>query len=249
MTTKTVATGNESIRCNMARRKKSQAEKCVSTDNESVRHLRDSIAGGKHWFTALLESIALWTLPEETCKDRTYRYLIGGEAFDWLLLAERLLSEVEHLVPKSEVVDLLFHSRMPIPITDEEFKGLIGASKYSAQLNYFYGVTVEEALVLAVEGEVRKEQTAQGIKEGEELGDEVCRRLYGASRHALLVKFRKERGYARGRSIQFQELKEFTYWLFKYRMGNSDKARIASDTAKGLKELERQWKHKHKQRE
>ena len=41
----------------MARRKKSQAEKGVSTDNESVRHLRESIAGGKHWFTALLESI------------------------------------------------------------------------------------------------------------------------------------------------------------------------------------------------
>jgi hypothetical protein len=191
----------------------------------------------------------MWTLPEETCKDRTYHYLIGGEAFDWLLLAERLLSEVKGLVPQEEVVDLLFHSRLPLQMTDEEFKGLIGASKYSAQLNYFYGVTVEEALVLAVEGEVRKEQAARGISEGEELGEEVCRRLYGASRHALLVKFRKEKGYARGRSIQFQELKEFTYWLFKYRVSNSDKVRIASDTAKGLKELERQWKHKHKSRE
>jgi len=233
----------------MARRRKSQAEKNISTDIESVRYLRDSIAGGKHWFTALLESIALWTLLEETYKDRQYRYLIGGEAFDWLLLAERLLSEVEVLVPKEQVVDLLFHSRLPVQMSDEEFKGLIGASKYSAQLNYFYGVTVEEALVLAVEGEVRKEQTARGISEGEEVGDEVCRRLYGASRHALLVKFRKEKGYARGSSIQFHEMKEFTYWLFKFRVNNSDKARIASDTTKGLKELERQWKHRHKNRE
>jgi hypothetical protein len=233
----------------MARRKKSQQDNSVSSDNESVRHLRDSIAGGKHWFTALLESIALWTIPEETYKDRTYRYLIGGEAFDWLLLSERLLMEVDSLVPKAEVVELLFHSRLPLQMADEEFKGLIGESKYSAQLNYFYGVTVEEALVLAVEGEVRKEQLARGISEGDEVGDEVCRRLYGASRHALLVKFRKEKGYARGRSIQFQELKEFTYWLFKYRVNNSDKSRIASDTAKGLKELERQWKHRHKQRD
>ena len=233
----------------MARRKRSQGEKSVSTGSESVRHLRESIAGGEHWFTALLESIALWTLSEETHKDRTYRYLIGGEAFDWLLLAERLLPEVKGLVPQEEVVDLLFHARMPVQMTDEEFKRLIGASKYSAQLNYFYGVTVEEALVLAVEGEVRKEQVGRGSIEGEELGEEVCRRLYGASRHVLLTRFRKEKGYARGRSIQFQELKEFTYWLFKFRVSNSDKARIASDTSKGLKELERQWKNKHKSRE
>ena len=230
----------------MARRKRSQAEKSVSTDNESVRYLRESIAEGKHWFPALLESISMWTLSEEYYKDRQYRYLIGGEAFDWLLLADRLLSEVKGLVPQEEVVDLLFHSRLPVQMTDEEFKGLIGASKYSAQLSYFYGVTVEEALVLAVEGEVRKEQVAQGISEGEEVADEVCRRLYGASRHALLTKFRKDKGYARGRSIQFQEMKEFTYWLFKFRVNNSDKARIASDTAKGLKELERQWKNKRR---
>jgi hypothetical protein len=30
------------------------------------------------------------------------------------------------------------------------------------------------------------------------------------------------------------ELNEFTYWLFKHRLGNSDKARIASDTKKAL---------------
>ena len=233
----------------MAKRRKSHSDNSISTDSESVRHLRESIAGGKHWFTALLESIALWTLSEETYKDRTYRYLIGGEAFDWLLLAERLLSEVKGLVPQEEVIDLLFHARLPLQMTDEEFKGLIGASKYSAQLNYFYGVTVEEALVLAVEGDVRKEQVGRGIIEGEELGEEVCKRLYGASRNALLSKFWEEKGYPRSRSIKFHELKEFTYWLFKFRVNNSDKARIASDTSKGLKELERQWKNKHKNRE
>ena len=140
----------------MARRKRSQGDNSISTENESVRHLRESIAGGTHWFTALLESIALWTLTEETHKDRTYRYLIGGEAFDWLLLAERLLAEVSSLVPQDEVVELLFYARLPVQMTDEEFKGLIGASKYSAQLNYFYGVTVEEALMLAVEEEVHQ---------------------------------------------------------------------------------------------
>ena len=41
--------------------------------------------------------------------------------------------------------------------------------------------------------------------------------------------------------MKLVELKEFTYWLFKYRLNNSDKARIASDTKKALRELERQW--------
>ena len=35
------------------------------------------------------------------------------------------------------------------------------------------------------------------------------------------------------------ESREFNYWLFKYRVKNCDKARIASDTRKGLDQLER----------
>jgi len=233
----------------MAKRRRSHGDNSISTDNESVRYLREAIVGGKHWFTALLESIALWTISEENYNDRQYRYLIGGEAFDWLLLAERLLAEVDSLVPQDEVVELLFHARMPIEISDEEFKQWIGVSKYRAQLNYFYGITVEEALVLAVEGEVRKEQVARGIIDGEDLVDEVHQRVYGAPRGALLSKFRRETGYSDNNSMQFYELKEFTYWLFKFRMNHSDKARIASDTAKGLKELERQRKNMHKPRE
>ena len=33
--------------------------------------------------------------------------------------------------------------------------------------------------------------------------------------------------------------REFTYWLFKFRVKNSDKAKVASDTTKGLNYLER----------
>ena len=39
---------------------------------------------------------------------RTYRYLVGGEAFDWLLLAERLCDEIEDLIPDDEREALLF---------------------------------------------------------------------------------------------------------------------------------------------
>ena len=78
----------------MNRKRRSKAEAAQEPSSgceEALAHLRQSIANGTHWFLALLEAIALWSLPEETVDERRYCYLIGGEAFDWLLLAERLI--------------------------------------------------------------------------------------------------------------------------------------------------------------
>ena len=213
----------------------------ISNDSEAIRHLREDIANGKNWYVALLEAIGRWTVAEESHNGRDYRYLIANEAFDWLLLAERLLSEIAHLIPEKEMLALLFHARAPIELSKEEFCQLIGEAKYRAHLNYFYGITVEEALLLAVEEEARKEQRARALNENNSLWEEAYERTYGSPVKELLSRFRKERGYPRRNSMKLVELKEFTYWLFKYRLNNSDKARIASDTKKALRELERQW--------
>lgn len=213
----------------------------LSRDSQASRHLKEAIALGKQWYIALLEAIGLWTTSEESYNGRNYRYLIANEAFDWLLLSERLLEEVNHLIPEKEAVDLLFCGKAPIEVSKEEFCRLIGEAKYRAHLNYFYGVTVEEALILAVEEETRKEQRARAFKENNSLSDEVYQRIYGAPMNALLKSFRKEKGYRQRNSMELSELKEFTYWLFKYRLKECDKARVASDTKKALKFLERQW--------
>ena len=209
-------------------------------DKEAIAHLKEAIASGKHWYIALLEAIGLWTSAEETHDGRKYRYLIANEAFDWLLLAERLCAEVDGLLPEQEKTALLFFGKFPIELTNKEFKKLIGSAKYRAQLNYLYGVTVEEALVLAVEREVRKEQRLRAYSAEKDVSDEAYRRIYGASQRELLELFGTEKGYAQQGSIEFSQLKEFTYWLFKYRLKNCDKARIASDTKKALNELQRQ---------
>ena len=39
-------------------------------------------------------------------------------------------------------------------------------------------------------------------------------------------------------------MKEFTYWLFKYRLKKCEKAKIASDTKKAIEYLQRQWRRK-----
>lgn len=203
-------------------------------ENEAVSRLRQAILGGRHWYLALLEAVRLWTLAEEDYRGRHYRYLIAGEAFDWLLLAERLTEPVAGLIPEDEKVALLFYGRPPLDLNEAEFKRLIGEVKYEQHLNYFYGVTAEEALFLAVQDEVRKERRAAGYGGEADVSVEVYRRVYGTARGVLLNHFRREKGYADLKSIGLSELKEFTYWLFKYRLKHGEKARVASDTRKAL---------------
>jgi hypothetical protein len=206
-------------------------------DAEAIGYLEQAIKAGKHWYIALLEAMALWTGVEETGNDRTYRYLIAGEAFDWLLLAERLCEAVDGLLPDDEKTALLFHGRPPLKLTRENFKRLIGGAKYRQYLNYFYGITVEEALILAVQEEVRKEWRALGYANDQDTTNEVYRRIYGATKAVLLKRFRRESGYPQLRSMSLTMLKEFTYWLFKYRLEHCDKTRVASDTKRALRQL------------
>jgi len=202
-----------------------------------IGYLKQAIAGGKHWYTALLEAIGLWTDAEEAHNGRVYRYLIVGEAFDWLLLAERLCEAVDGLLPDDEETAFLFHGKPPLDLTSDEFKELIGCSKYHQYLNYFYGITVEEALILAVQEEVRKEKWASGYSDEHDYVDEAYHRIYGAAKAVLLRGFRQGKSYPQRRSTGLTELKEFTYWLFKYRLEQCDRARVASDTQKALRWL------------
>jgi hypothetical protein len=210
-----------------------------TADNKAITHLKQAIAGGQNWYIALLEAIALWTSAEEDYKGRRYRYLIDGEAFDWLLLAERLCREVEDLIPEEERDALLFHGRPPVKLSADKFKKLIGGGKYHQYLNYFYGVTVEEALPQAVQAELRKERRISGYNNEPNLLNEAYRRIYGATKAILLKRFRRQKRYPQLKSISLPELKEFSYWLFKYRLQQCDRARVASDTKKALERLKK----------
>jgi len=203
-------------------------------DSEAIRHLEQAIISGKHWYIALLEAIGLWDTAEETHHGRPHRYLIAGEAFDWLVLAERLCRAVDGLLPDTEKTALLFYGEPPLNLSVEKFKELISSAKYRQYLNYFYGITVEEALILAVEEEVRKERWASGYSKEKDTTNEAYRRIYGTTKAVLLRHFRRDKGYPQLKSISLTELKEFTYWLFKHRLKQCNKARVASDTKKAL---------------
>jgi hypothetical protein len=213
-------------------------------DAEAVIYLKQAVLEGRHWYFALLGSIGLWTSAEEVLRDRTFRYLIDGEAFDWLLLSERLCETANGLLPGEEVEALLFYGIPPLQLKASEVRELIGDRKYCQYLNYFYGVTVEEALLLVVQEEIDKEKRARGFHDSSESIDEAFLRIYGTGRDELLKLFRHEKRYSQLHSVTLTEMKEFTYWLFKYRLKKCEKARVASDTRKALEYLQGQWDEK-----
>jgi hypothetical protein len=210
----------------------------VSTrDTQAIQGLKSAIAEGRNWYVAVLEAVRLWSSSEEDYEGRHYQYLVDNEAFDWLVLAGRLCEEVDGLIPEDELTNLLFFDRPPIELSKDEFKNLIGASKYQAHLNYLYGILVEKFLILAVTEEIRKKKRVLGLNNDNGVVDEAYQRIYGATQFALLKQFRKERHYPQLRSISVSELNEFTYWLFKYRIKTRDKSCVASDTKKALTKL------------
>ena len=206
---------------------------------ETIDYLRELIAGGEQWYFALLRAMARWTAADESIDGRYYRYLIGGEAFDWLLLAERLLDALDSSVSVKDREALVCYGHPPLELEEEEFQRLIGTPKYQAHLNYLYGVVVEEALQLAIEEEIEKERHAHVWSSGQADTDPAFQRLYGRTQKELLADFLRERGSAETDTLQLTEAKEFTYWLFKYRVRTHEGARVASDTRKGLAALSR----------
>lgn len=209
--------------------------------DDIVLRMRQAITAGQHWFHALLDAVSAWRIPEETVRGRHYRYLIAGEAFDWLLLAERILDEAADLVPPDQRDALLWHNRWPedLDIDDDEFARRLGPAKHSAHLNYLYGVLVEEALQLSVEEEIHKEVRARAWGFDQREDETMYQRIYGRSREQLLALHYEETGNLLTGDVSLADWKAFTYWLFKLRLKSQDRARVASDTRKGLAQLTR----------
>jgi len=212
-----------------------EIQNAAKNDSKAIAYLQNAVASGEHWYRPLLKAIHLWSRTEEEHNGRRYTYLIAGEAFDWLLLAERLIGEIGDSVPVKEKIDLLFFDKPPIDLSAEEFKHLIGAAKYRAYLNYLYGILSEEMLILATTAEARKDQQSQNmVAHPTSERDIAFMRIYEQKEEDLLRMFRKEKRYTQGKSITLTEMKEFLYWLFSYRVKRSEKSRVASDTRKAL---------------
>ncbi len=206
--------------------------------DQSVEALRRDLLAGRPWYPALLKVVGRWSVAEEMVGDRLCRYLIEGEAFDWLLLAQRLISEVEDLIPADDVERLLLFGVAPPGHSEESFAQAIGGPKHRAHLNYQYGVTVEELLLLSAELELQKAGRLSGA--GQRQPDILAfERVYGKRFEELRLLFATESGTVITEQIHYGELQRFIYWLSKFRLRHSEPARVASDTRKALSLMSR----------
>jgi hypothetical protein len=207
----------------------------------NLERFRNDIERGEEWAHALIDAMARWSAPEDTHRGRRLRFFISGEAFDWPLLAQRLCGAATDLIPAVERDDLLLRGRLPDRLgansLGDMMKSRLGVEKHRGYLNFHYGVTVEEALLHAVEGEVRKRNLARGARYLTDETEEAFERLYGAPRDQLIAEFKSDTGARLGRGMSQRQGRELTYWLFSYRVKNADQAKMASDTKKGLDQL------------
>ncbi len=213
----------------------------------AISRLKSSIGSAESdWKLKVLEAIADWPLANEDVEGETFEYLIGGEAFNWRLLAQRLLGECGSVISDETLWEWLSDPVLFAGFEEPDFMRAVGVDKFRAHLSYFYGVTVEQSLLVAVEEEV----THRRVGNGRPLSDGSLERaytlLYGSEREHLWGVFRLEAGVHAPRegwrhrdehSLGSED--SFTYWLFKLGMERSDPAKIASDTRKGLAKLER----------
>ena len=190
------------------------------------------------WAIDMMASMRTWDVSSEVVGKRKFTYLIGGEAFDYLSLLERLAVDAKINLKKTNLEELLFYGHLPSHSMKDEIKNHLGWKKYRAYLNYWYGVVIEQCLQYVVEIEVAKEFRAKGMIEPHDLGDIVFHRLYGEESVLLFRKFCRDTKRAYKESLSVAELEEYTYWLSKYRFEESDQSRFASDTLKGLSYFE-----------
>ena len=209
------------------------------TADAVIKKWLHALQSGTPWSTALFEAIGDWPIAEEYFDGRYFAYLIDNEAFDWLLLAERMINQAIGMVPIEEAERLLFHGELPLGITEEDIQKAFGEPKYHAHLNYFYGVVIEEALWQATESDLIKQNGIKGFQTESGFNNDVFEILYGAPFKKLFSEFYRSKKRRLPIKHKLSEIKSFSYWCFKRRVANSDNSRVASDTKKGLEILKR----------
>lgn len=205
-----------------------------------IAELRHRAGKDESWHIALLQAMGQWSLTHESVAWRDWHYVIGGEALDGLTLAQRLCLEIPDAIPPFELESLLFHGRWPERMSAERLRQLIGSYRYTALLNFRFGIVVEEALQLVAEESIRKSRLARCYQDSDDVIEDAYRHLYGDTQTNLIAEFLRASDAAlesTPESMPLNVWQEFTYWLFKRRVRKWHPARVASDTRRGLERL------------
>ncbi len=196
----------------------------LNPDSEIISRFKNAITGGRHWYLALIE--AMRDYPQDD-------YIIAREALDWISLGRAIIGEAADLINQEEVERFFILGHPPLKLSPPEARRMIGEARYNLYLNYLYGITIEASLVKSVVSEIEKEACSLGLAKPKNALAKAYLRIYGNDQNQLLADFKNDTAsYEHSKDEHNQD--EFTYWLFKYRLKNSDKEKVASDTKKAV---------------
>ena len=198
------------------------------------------------WQNAFIATIAAWPVENEIVYGETFHYFIGGEAFNWKRLAERIATQIaveQCESPRSdEIFDWIEKSGTFGGFSEQEFRRILGVDGWRAHLNHFYGVHIEQCLLAAVQSRIQKRRYSKGMPPSDDASDQAYVGLYEGTEHELWQIFKDENSERLShlidesddgtRSIALDE--EFTYWLFKRRIENTNAPQVAAETQRGL---------------
>lgn len=203
------------------------------------------------WKTAFLETVAAWPIENERVYGETFHYFIGGEAFNWKRLAERiatqLVEEESNILATEKVFQWIESSGIFGGIPEDEFRRILGVDGWRAHLNHFYGVHIEQCLIVAVQSRIQKKRYSSGMPPSDDASDDAFLGLYEETEQDLWQEFAAESADRLSdliaespdetRTIALDE--EFTYWLFKRRIEYTNAAQVAAETRRGLDMMSR----------
>ena len=200
----------------------------------------------ENWKTAFLETVAAWPIENERVHGETFHYFIGGEAFNWKRLAERIATQLAEegftKLPGEMIFEWIESSGVFGGIPENEFRRILGVDGWRAHLNHFYGVHIEQCLIAAVQSRIQKSRYSSGRPPSDDASDKAYLRLYEETEQDLWQEFADENSDRLSdliaesgqdqRTIALDE--EFTYWLFKRRIEYTNAAQVAAETRRGL---------------
>jgi hypothetical protein len=128
----------------------------------------------------------------------------------------KILYLIIGLILKSSLDDIESYSYL---------KTKISKTKLSQMRNYYYGIIIENFIYHYKLIQYQK-NTLDYIKQEESFYEEI----YGKKLNLLYDQFISQAQITNRHKLNIHEYKKFCYWLFKYRIKNSDKAKMASET-------------------
>tara|TARA_Y100001970_G_scaffold225688_1_gene278739 strand:- start:18142 stop:18807 length:666 start_codon:yes stop_codon:yes gene_type:complete len=179
-----------------------------------------------------LKIIGKWPVKTEIINNIEYKYWIDDEAFNWHLLATRIIFSLNEETNKKPL-NAFLHSTYLLPGSDQrKIINLFPPDKYRAHLNFIYGVVLEEVIICFNEMEKNKDIINQF--HASDAINAVYLDLYGYNFSEFKRIYEFEKKIKLDKFDSLYSYYDFLYWSWKYRIKKSTPEKIAYDSQSGI---------------